>query len=51
VVFFIASGIYLIGIFFYAIYATGKVQPWAMPPTNEMQVVGNPSDRSQAERK
>jgi hypothetical protein len=28
-VFFIASGIYLVGIFFYAIYATGKIQPWA----------------------
>ena len=29
-VFFIASGVYLIGIFFYAIFATGKVQIWAV---------------------
>jgi len=26
---FIASAIYLFGFFFYAIFASGKVQPWA----------------------
>lgn len=30
IVFFIASGVYLFGIFFYGIFATGKLQPWAV---------------------
>lgn len=33
IIFFISSGIYLIGIFFYAIFATGKLQLWAEKST------------------
>lgn len=33
IVFFIASGVYVFGIFVYAIFATGKVQQWSLRQT------------------
>jgi ACS family sodium-dependent inorganic phosphate cotransporter-like MFS transporter 6/7/8 len=46
VVFIMAASVHLIGVTFYAVFASGELQPWADPPVEDMKKVWNPLEEA-----
>jgi ACS family sodium-dependent inorganic phosphate cotransporter-like MFS transporter 6/7/8 len=42
IVFIVAATVHFIGVTFYAVFASGELQPWAEPSTEEKKKVWNP---------
>ena len=46
VVFIMAATVHLIGVTFYAVFASGELQPWAEPPVEDKKKVWNPLEEA-----
>ena len=44
IVFLMAATVHSIGVTFYAIFASGDLQPWAEPPSDEQKKVWDPME-------